>query len=109
MQHMPCGLLAHGQIAADFVATDTVLAGDKQPDGGQPLGERQRGILNDGPSFQGKLCERMLTVALPYSCLREVRDVLGTALWALHYAIRPAQFHHEVLAVLELSEVEYSF
>jgi hypothetical protein len=109
---MPCGLLRDAEIAADFVAADAVLAGDKQPYGGKPLFKSDRAFLEDGSSLQCEgltLTSFVLAIALPNAVLFKSADTLRSAPGALHHAIRPTQFDHEHFAVLEIGEVQDSF
>src|SRR6266851_9607213 len=99
MRHEPSGLLGYSEIAADFVATDAVLAVHYQPDGSEPFVQTDRRVFEDGPGLQREPGPIMSRVALPDTRLFEVGDVIGTAVRTLHLAIRPAQFHHELAAV----------
>ena len=105
VHHVPCGLLSDAEIAGHFITADPVLAIHDQPNGGQPLVERQRGVLEDGSGFQGELGAGMLAIALPHSRFRKIAHVIRAALWATHDAIGPAKLHHELFAVLEVGKV----
>ena len=55
MEHEPCGLLGYTKIAGQLVRTDSVFAVDEHPDGGQPQGQLDRGVLEDRADLDGEL------------------------------------------------------
>ena len=63
MQHEPSRLLGYTQVAAKFIRTDTVLAVRQKPQSGEPLLQRNRGILEDGPNLDGMLVCRSPGIA----------------------------------------------
>jgi hypothetical protein len=106
MEHKPRRLLGYTKPAMNFVARDTVLAGNNQPCRREPLLQRNRAVLENGSGLE---CERgafMLRVALPHASLGKPRNVIRTAARAGYDAIRPAKFNHELAAVLEIGEVQ---
>jgi hypothetical protein len=104
VEHEPSCLLCDAKAAMEFVATDSVLATDNQPRGGQPLLKRNRRVFKNGAGLQGKRRAFMFAVAFPYACFCQPRHVVRSTLLAFHYAIGPAEFHHELPAVLEIRE-----
>ena len=106
VKHEPCRLLGDTQTAMDFITANPVFAVDDKPCGREPLFERKRGVLKDGPSFEREAGHRMLGVALPNPRLCQPRNVIGAAMRAPHDAVRPAQLHHELTAMLKISEVQ---
>jgi hypothetical protein len=60
MAHEPRGLLGDPQIAGELVRAAALLAGRIQPDRREPLGERDRGILEDRPLLDGELLAAVL-------------------------------------------------
>ena len=102
MIHEPRGLLGNLQPPMEFVGTDSVFAGDQEPCGTEPLFQSDRGVLENGSRLEGKRRTLMLGVALPYPLLCQIGDLLGTAPWAEHLAVRPTQFNHELSAMLEV-------
>ena len=106
VKHEPCGLLGDAKPAMDFIAAHTVFAVDDEPCGREPLFQWQGGVLEDRPGFQGKRWLRVPHVAFPNARLGKPSNPLGAALGTFHDAIRPAQLHHELAAVLEIGEVQ---
>ena len=104
MVHKPSSLLSDFQSAMEFIGTDSILATDEEPRGAEPLLKGNRGILKNRSSLQREGGSLMARVALPYALFGEPRDLIGAALRAFHNTIRPAQFHHELVAVLEIRE-----
>ena len=54
VHHVPCRLLGDSEVAGNFVAADTVLAGNEQPHGGEPLLKSDGAVLKNGASLQGE-------------------------------------------------------
>src|SRR5579871_1295517 len=104
LQHEPSRLLGDAQPPMDFVGRNAVLAANDHPCRRKPLFERNRGILKDRTRFKCEGWHGMLRVALPSATLGQIGNVVGTAVRAFNNAIRPAQFHHELAAVLEVRE-----
>ena len=63
VQHEPCRLLRDAERAAEFVGADPVLAVGDEPDGGEPLVEAERRVLEDRPDLDGVLL--LAGLALP--------------------------------------------
>ncbi len=106
LEHKPCGLLRDAERTVQFVTADPVFAVNQHPRGGQPLFERDRRVLEDGPGLEGERRTRMARIALPHARLSKPCDLLGPALRTLHRAVRPAQFNHELPTMFEVGEVE---
>ena len=109
---MPSGFLRDAEIAPDFVAADSVLAGDKQPNSGKPLFQPDGAFLEDGSGLQCEslpLARFVFPVAFPDAGLFEPSDALASTTGTLHDSVRPAQLNHERLAVLEIREVDDRF
>lgn len=104
MVHEPRSLLRYSKPAMKFVAADSVLARDNQPRGAKPLLKRNRRVFKDRSSLQGKCWTLVLGVALPHASLCQPRNLLGAARRASDLAVRPAQFHHELAAMLKVRE-----
>ena len=108
-EHEPGGLLGYAQVPSQFVAADPVLAVGEQPEGGQPLVEAKRGVLEDGPDLERELRARMLLVALPALLIRKVSDTVRAAARAAHDAVRPADRLYSLAAVLVVGEEDDGF
>ena len=75
----------------------------------QATSQGKRGILEDGPSLERKglaFARFMLGVALPDAGVFQPSNLLSAAARADDRTSEPAQFDHELLAVLELREVD---
>lgn len=107
VQHEPRGFLGDAKPAMQFVGTDTVFCPNDHPSGGKPLLKADRGLFEDCASLEAERRAGMLRVALPYASLFQVGDVIGAATRAFDNAIRPAQFDHELSAMLEVREPDY--
>lgn len=104
MIHEPRGFLSDAKPAMKFVTADSVLATDHQPRGGEPLLKRNRGVFKNVASLQRKRRTLVLGVAFPHTRLCQPCHVVRSTLRALNNAIRPAEFGHELPAVLEIRE-----
>src|ERR1051325_9198130 len=98
--------LGDSECTMDLIRTDAVLAVDNEPCSGEPILKRDRRILEDSSRLQRELCMVMLSVALPHALLRDVKNLVRSTPGTLHRAIGPAQFNHELAAMLEVSEPE---
>ena len=107
MQHEPRGFLGHLQSPMNLVGTDAVFATNEQPCSAEPLFESNRGILEDSAGFEREGGPMVAGIAFPYALFGEPRYRFGAALRTLYDTIRPAQFHHELSAVLEVREPDY--
>jgi|HubBroStandDraft_1064217.scaffolds.fasta_scaffold22605_3 hypothetical protein len=106
VEHEPCGFLSDAQTTVDFVGTYSVLAVDDKPRGREPLFQGKRGILKDSPGFERERRLRVPDVALPHAGLGAPSYTLGAAFGAGNLPVGPAQFHHELTAVLKVGEVQ---
>ena len=86
----------------DFVAADSVFARNNEPRSREPLLKRDRRIFKGGSGLERKLSVIVFAVALPYALFSNPENLLRLAARALHYAVRPAQLHHELTAMLEV-------
>src|ERR1700722_9533060 len=112
VHHVPSRLLGDSQVAGDFVAADTVLAGHQEPHGRQPLFKRDRRVLENRSGLEREglsVTGFMLGVALPHASFGQPSDLLSAAPRTFHFAIRPAKFDHKRLALLEIGEVQDGF
>lgn len=92
MQHEPCRLLCNSQCPCKFVAADPVLCVRNQPDGDELFIQSERRIFKNRVYFHGKLLSTIF--ALPLSTARDPPAVLGTALRADRFAVRPLHVSH---------------
>ena len=106
MQHEPSGLLGDTETTMDFITADAVFAGDDNPRGREPLFERDRRVLKNGPGLEREAGHRVASIAFPHALLCQPRNAIRTTLRAFHHALRPAQLDHELAAMLEVGEVE---
>jgi hypothetical protein len=104
VEHEPCGFLSDAKSAANFIGTHAVLAVRNHPNSDKPLVEWKRRILKDSPDLCRELPFGMDTLALPLALILEEHDILTSAGGAHHDAIRPADFHHEVKAIIGIVE-----
>jgi len=109
MRHEPCGLLGHPQIAGKLARTAAVLAIHQEPQGGKPLVQAESRVFENGSCLQGELGTGMATVALPHPVFSEKGHLRGATVGALNHAIGPAHLNHDLLAVLEIAEVDDGF
>ena len=109
MQHEPSGLLCDLQTAMHFIRADTVFATGDQPHCREPLLKLDRGIFKNCPGLQRELYVVVFAVALPDAFFGDPKHFLGLAARTLHLATRPAQFHHEITAMVEVIEPHDSF
>lgn len=108
VHHKPCGLLSDTKGAAHFVGTDSVLAIGDHPQSGKPFIEPNRRILEDSSNLRAELPVMVDALALPLSLIGEEVGVLASASGAGN-AFRPAQFNHELEAVVGIGEVDDGF
>jgi|ERR1700687_1132377 len=106
VKHEPRRLLGDAKSAANFIRTDSVLAIRNHPNSDKPLVERERRILKDSPDLGRELPLGMDTLALPLALILEEYNVITSAGGADHDAIRPADFHHKVEAVVGVRKVD---
>ena len=107
VKHKPCGLLSHCEVAGYFVATDTILAVHDQPDGGEPLVQREWRILEHAASLHGELLMAIAVHALPDSASAEVRNFTAPTV-RTHDTIKPAHRRNKVHAHVNVGEVSGS-
>ena len=105
MIHEPRGFLRDFQIAGDLVTADAVLAVHNEPHSAEPFIEADRRILENRSNLERKLAARMRVGATPDASARHISDLFGLTIRALHLVVRPANFDHEFLAVLEIAEI----
>jgi hypothetical protein len=102
VEHEPRGLLGDPKGAVQLVATDPVLGIDQQPNGGQPLVQADRGILEDRAQLDAELL--LAALALPNATGLEEGVLLGPTNGAGH-SIGPAQASQEVQGHVGIGEV----
>jgi hypothetical protein len=100
--HEPGGLLRDAEIAGDLVGADAVLAVHDEPQGGQPLFQGDRAVLENSPDLGRELL--LAALALPQPPGREEGSLGRLAAGAGHGAIRPAQLDHESQAGVGIGE-----
>ena len=93
VEHEPRGLLSHAERAAEFVRGDAVLGVGDEPNGGEPLVEAERGVLEDRPDLDGDLL--LTALALPDSAGSQV-GVLGPLAAGADGAVGPAELGDEL-------------
>jgi hypothetical protein len=108
VKHEPCSLLCDLQISCDFIGTDSVFAIGNQPDGGKPLVQTERRILEDGSDLDRELSFRMFALALPQSAAWQKVDFRGPAAWT-GYTTRPSSLCNIIQAVVGIREVQDCF
>ena len=86
----------------NLIAADSVLARNDEPRSREPLLKRNRRIFKGGSGLERKLRMVMLAVTLPYPLVSNPENLLRLATRTLHHAIGPAEFHHELAAMLEV-------
>src|SRR5216683_6526831 len=106
MQHEPSGFLCHSESAMQFVRANPIFAAHDEPQGGKPLLQRDRRILEYGADLERELLLGMFLVAAVDPRLFEIGNLLGAASRAAHLAIGPAHESHELAAVVEVAEEE---
>lgn len=114
--HEPRCFLRYADGPVNLVGRHAIFAVHILPHGHQPLCQRQRGILENGPGLGGELPVIVAGAALPAVVLLKERDVLGTAPWAFN-AIGPAARYKVFAAVIAVGKmldrllkgVEYRF
>lgn len=105
MEHEPCGLLTDIQIAGDFARAYSVLAITDQPDGGQPLSQRQRRVHEDRADLHAELSAIMFLAAFPAPLISEKVNLVATAGRALSDAVWPAAGNHVSNTAIFIGEV----
>ena len=108
VEHEPCGLLGYLESASHFVGTDSVFAVSEHPSSGEPFVETDRGILKDGPNFDGELALGMVSGALPDATRSAERDLFGAASRAGD-TFGPAPRNEVIEAVVGVREVQDCF
>jgi hypothetical protein len=109
MEHEPRGFLSDAKRAMEFPRANSILVIDDHPDGGEPLVQSERGILEDSSSLQAEFRAVVFAVALPDARLVEIDDVIGLASRTANNAIRPAKIDHEFAAVFIVLKVDNGF
>jgi hypothetical protein len=104
VKHKPCGLLGNTKTSMDLVGTDSILASDEHPCRTKPLLKWDRRIFKNRTSLQGKRRTLMPRVAFPYTRPGKPSQLSRTAVRAGDLAVRPAQFNHELSAMLKVRE-----
>lgn len=105
VEHEPCRLLSDAEGASYFIGTDAVLAVRNHPNSDKPLVERKRGILKDSSDFGRELTLSVDALALPLALILEENNIVPATGRADYFAIRPAEFDHELEAVVGVREV----
>jgi len=108
VEHVPSGLLGDAKSAVDFVAADAVLAVCDHPNGGKPLVQTERGILEDGSDLDGKLTMRMDAFALPFPLIGKESNI-GSSACGAGNAFRPTASYHVFPAVVRIGKVDDCF
>jgi hypothetical protein len=104
VEHKPCGLLAHAKRPVKFPGRNAILAIGDKPHSRKPLVQAERGILKDGPGFDGELAQRVMATALP-SLVPVHKLHLGATASRAGYAIGPALPGEVAEAVLGIGVV----
>lgn len=100
MEHEPGGLLSNAKSAMEFPRTNPVLVIDDHPDGRKPLIQTERAFLKDSPSLETELWAFVLGVTLPNAGFLQILHMPRAAARTNYFAVWPAQFDHEFVAVL---------
>src|SRR5258708_6036226 len=103
MKHEPCALLSDTKSAVYFVGANAVLASHQQPQGREPLFQRNRRILEYGSNFERELLPRVRFVAAVHASVCQISDLIRPAFGTAHLAIKPAHGDHELTAILEVA------
>src|SRR5712692_5939775 len=98
MEHEPCCFLRDFQGAVNLPRANAILGINNHPHRGEPLVQRDRGILEDRASLERELWSIVLLAAVPAVVLFEEEDVALAATRADH-AIRPATGHKVFAAI----------
>jgi hypothetical protein len=106
MQHEPCRLLINSHVLGNLATADAVLAVKDHPHGGEPLVQRDRGVLHDGPDLDGELAFGMVFWTLPSTPLGVKTDLLGPATGTNDLAVRPSPYRQVINAVIRIREVK---
>src|ERR1039458_8509148 len=106
MRHKPCGFLGHSQIACQFARANPILAVHYQPQRRKPFVQTERGFLENSSGLEREGWLLVSRVTLPDTGLREESDFLSVATWAADLAIGPAEFYHQLAAVVEVLKVD---
>jgi hypothetical protein len=109
MEHEPRGLLSNAKCAVKLPGTNSVLTINNHPNCGEPLLKADRGVLEDSSSLQAELWAWMFTIAFPNARLFEIDRTLRIALWTANRTVWPAQFNHELAAILVVLKVDNRF
>jgi hypothetical protein len=94
MQHEPRCFLTNLQIARDFARANPVLAVADQPDSRQPLGQRQRRILEDSSNLNRELSPVVFLATFPAALIGKKVDLIASACRTFHNTIRPTARNH---------------
>lgn len=105
MKQKPRALLRDAKRAMKFKRANAVLSVRNQPDSAKPLVESDRRIFHQRPNLDRELSFRVLRVALPDLGVLKVGNVLRAATRTGNNAIRPAERHQELAAVIRIREV----
>jgi hypothetical protein len=87
-----------------FIAADSVFAVHDQPHGRKPLLKGNWRIFKYGADLERKLLLGMIAIAAIEPCVCEIGHILGIAVRAADFAIKPANGNHELTAVLRITE-----
>ena len=101
-EHEPRGLLCDAQVTPEFVGADPVPAVGEHPEGGEPLAETERRVLEDRPHLRAELSATDAALE-DHASLQEYR-LVGVAVGAAD-AIGPAHLDHELEGDGRLGEV----
>jgi hypothetical protein len=99
--HKPCGLLSDAERTGHLIGRDPVLAVDHHPQGGQPLVQAERRVLEDRPDLDGELF--FASLALPQAPSAEEGMLTGATTGA-GYPVGPAQVSDESKADIRIRE-----
>jgi hypothetical protein len=102
VEHEPCGLLGHSEVAGDCVAANSVLTVGNHPNSSQPFIESNRGILENTFGLDGKLLAAFRT--FPDAAGLEKHWFLRAAVLAGD-ALRPAAIRHFAESIVGISVV----
>jgi hypothetical protein len=110
VQHKPRGLLSNSQVAANFIAGDSILAICNQPHAGKPFIQAKGRVFKDRSDLDGELTLWMADAALPPQLILEEANLGATADRA-DYTVSPfgTASDEVVKTVLLVREVNDSF
>ena len=103
VEHEPCGLLGHAERTGQLVGRDAVLGVAEHPDGGQPLGQLDRGALEDGTNLDRELVTAEAALP-PLPGLHEIMLGDAPALGARLLPLGPTHVGDELDSLVFVSE-----